>query len=408
VEINNCYIVHTENKTKLTLLLEKLKKNNFSFYLHSFNYAPWEDENIKSKIVSFTKYNAFITNKKNITSIIEIIQKVKEEKICILDENDVDFSYEIDKITFLKLNLDTNYQTIKWFINDIKYQLGEKFEIINDNSNDAARFFKKINSPTFKERIIYVDGGMGDHVMVLPLIEKLSPNIYVSCKYPHILEHIPLKGFIHWNDELFGGYRRFVYEYGSSNNSKTIIDAFFEMYGETRLNTDSLKYNGIKTYNSEIPKDKKIALICTSAAKINGQDSNKDWNDVRWLKLVHELKKNGYYVIQAGTKKDNQIPNVDYKFLDKSISELAGLIDESSLWITVDTFFHHFASAIKPEVGICLTPFYNDHAKHLSVKYIEKDCGKNYYDRRWWLDLQQPERKECMDLIELNDVIKFL
>jgi ADP-heptose:LPS heptosyltransferase len=114
----------------------------------------------------------------------------------------------------------------------------------------------------------------------------------------------------------------------------------------------------------------------------------------------------GYYVIQVGTSKDNQIPTVDLKFLDKPISQLAWLIDNSSLWISVDTFFHHFASAIKPDVGICLTPFYNDHAKHTGVKYIEKDCGKNYWDRRWWMDLQQPERKECMDLIQVDDVLK--
>jgi ADP-heptose:LPS heptosyltransferase len=99
---------------------------------------------------------------------------------------------------------------------------------------------------------------------------------------------------------------------------------------------------------------------------------------------------------------------VDSKFLDKSIAELAGLIDESSLWLSVDTFFHHFASSVKPNVGICLTPFYNNHAKHPGVKYIEKNCGKNYYNRRWWMDLQQPERKECMNLIKLENVLKII
>ena len=93
------------------------------------------------------------------------------------------------------------------------------------------------------------------------------------------------------------------------------------------------------------------------------------------------------------------------KFLDNTLPKLASLVDRCDLWISVDTFFHHFASAIKPNAGICLTPFYNDHAKHSGVKYIEKDCGKNYSDRKWWLDSQQPERKECMDLIIINDVL---
>jgi hypothetical protein len=42
------------------------------------------------------------------------------------------------------------------------------------------------------------------------------------------------------------------------------------------------------------------------------------------------------------------------------------------------------------------------------VTYIEKDCGKDFSSRKWWMDIQQPERKECMGLIHVNDVIKFI
>jgi hypothetical protein len=48
---------------------------------------------------------------------------------------------------------------------------------------------------------------------------------FFQFKYPVVFEHLEFKGHIHWNDELFGGYRRFVYEQGSANNSKTIVDA---------------------------------------------------------------------------------------------------------------------------------------------------------------------------------------
>jgi len=223
-----------------------------------------------------------------------------------------------------------------------------------------------------------------------------------------VFEHLEFKGHIHWNDELFGGYRKFVYEQGSANNSKTIIDAFFELYGHKRLTTDVLIYNGRRESNGVKNEDKKIALICSSAAKINDIDSNKNWKEIRWLKLVNELQQKGYYIVQVGSSKDNQIPMVDLNFLDQPLPKLASLVDECSLWISVDTFFHHFASAIKPEVGICLTPFYNDLAKNPGVKYIEKDCGKDFSSRKWWLDLQQPERKECMDLIKFEDVINIL
>jgi len=166
-----------------------------------------------------------------------------------------------------------------------------------------------------------------------------------------------------------------------------------------------LRYYGPKT-PVDVGDKLRVALICTSAAKINGIDSNKDWRDVRWLKLVHELKKKNYYVIQVGSTKDKQIQNVDLKFLDKPIDEISYLVGNCSLWVSVDTYFHHLASAVKHEVEICLTPSYNDHAKHTGVKYIEKSCGKDFSDRKYWLDLQQPERKECMDLIQVQDVLK--
>jgi len=407
--MNYSLILHTIDGKKLSNLFNKIKDNidvnNTSIYLHSQNYIPWEDNNLKSKIVSFSKYYAFLTKKNIIESIIDIVFKIKENDLYIIDENNPELCVKIKKDKFLKLNLDTNYQTLKWFILDVKYQINDFQEVENDGTSDYKRFIDKISSEFFNSRIIHIDGGLGDHIMALPLLEKLSPNIYICCKYPFVFEHINKLGLVEWNDELFGGYKRFVYEYGSVNNSETIIDSFFEMYGEIRNENDLLIYEGDKVYNNEIPKNKKWALICTSAAKINNQDSNKDWRDIRWFKLVNELKKLDCIVIQVGSKSDNQIPNVDFKFLDRKISELAGLIDECSLWITVDTFFHHFAASIKPEVGICLTPFYNNHAKHKGVKYIEKDCGKNFYDRRWWLDSQQPERKECMDLIHVNDVL---
>jgi len=413
-------IIHTENKNKLinlfSLILNSPKNHNFSIYLHAKGYVPWEDEILKNVIVSFKEYSAYPTTKNTVESITEIISKVKDELIIILDENtdsisltewDVNNQYCLltKKSELLKYNLDTKYQTIKWFITDLYSQKRKKIFDVDDLTTDCKRYKSKVLSPLFSEKIIYIDGGMGDHVMVLPLLEKIQKDVYVCCKYPFLYEHLKIKGFVDWNDDLFGGYRRFVYEYGSINNSITIVDAFFNMYGYIRTYNDKLIYNGsrepvfIENYND------KILLICTSAAKIGNVDSNKDWEVNKWVQLVNELKKGGYYVIQVGTIRDNQIPNVDSKFLDKPISELATLIEMSKLWISVDTFFHHFAAAINPNVGICLTPFYNDHAKHPGVTYIEKDCGKNFSDRKWWLDSQQPERKECMNLISIKDVL---
>jgi len=411
-------VIHSESNEKLLTILKKMDKfriqRNLSIFVHSKNYFPEDD--CKKYVVNYKTYAIFPTEKNTIDSIVEMLLRVKTKNVLIVNEDSPDFSFEKwdnknhnylfgDLQDILKLKFDTKYEGLYNFVIDLKSQYNKTKYETDLSTKDGLRYSNKIKNPLFDENIIYIDGGLGDHIMALPLLESMGGNLYISCKYPFVFNHIKNKGFIDWNDELFGGYNRFVYEYGSRNNSKTIIDAFFELYGKKRTEKDILKYNGESTIVQEL-LNKKLALICTSAAKIQNQDSNKDWRDIRWFKLIHELKKMGYFVVQVGTTKDNQIPNVDYKFLDKPLSELKFVIENSSLWISVDTFFHHFASAIKPNVGICLTPFYNDHAKHPGVTYIEKDCGKNFSDRKWWLDLQQPERKECMDLIMVDDVLK--
>ena len=422
-------IIHTENETKLLNLLDQLHQHPLKSQIQTLQvnckgYIPWNNPIILNKLTTLASFNYSIhpTTSSQVHSIVELISKTKTEYSLIIDESNTHFDFKswdtlnntyllAKTIDLLRRNQDINYQHITWFIADLISQKTK--HIFNfDKTSDSERYFKKIDHPLFYKRIIYVDGGLGDHVMAYPLLEKIGKDCYISCIYPFSLEHIECKGFVSWTDELFGGYKRFVYTYGSANNSPTIIDAFFEMYGEKREINDLLRYTGPKTKFNNTGKP--LALVSTTAAKIQNQDSNKDWVDVRWFRLIFELKKQGYQVIQVGSHKDDQIPlsqapaGVDGKFLDKSISELAGLIDEAKLWISVDTFVHHFAASVNPKAGICLTPFYNNHAKHPGVKYIEKDCGKNYYDRRWWLDLQQPERKECMNLIKLDDVLNVI
>ena len=413
-------VIHSESNEKLLTILKKMERyrvqKNLSIFVHSKNYFP--DDDCKKYVLNYRSYSIFPTEKNTINSIVEILLKVNSKNVLIVDENSSDFSFEKwdnknhnylfgDLQDILKLKLDTKYEGLYNFIIDLKSQYNKTKYEADPSTKDGLRYSNKIKNPLFDENIIYIDGGLGDHIMALPLLESMNGNLYISCKYPFVFNHIKNKGFIDWGDDLFGGYNRFVYEYGSRNNSKTIIDAFFGLYGKKRTEKDILIYNGESSIVHEL-LNKKLVLICTSAAKIQNQDSNKNWKDIRWFKLVHELKKLGYFVIQVGTTKDNQIPNVDYKFLDKPLSELKFVIENSSLWISVDTFFHHFASSIKPNVGICLTPFYNNHAKHPGVIYIEKDCGKDFSSRKWWMDLQQPERKECMDLIQVEDVLNVL
>jgi len=429
-------IIHTENETKLLTLLNQLHQHPLKSQFNTLQVnckgiTPWTNPTILDKISTLTSsfYSIQPTSSSPVLSLIDLIYKIKTNYVLIIDESNTCFNikewdilnntYLLAKTTdLLHCNQDTNYQHITWFIADlISQKTRHKFNL--DNTSDSERYFKKIDHPLFYERIIHVHGGLGDHVMAYPLLEKIGKKCFVSSIYPFVLDHIDTKGLIDWNDDLFGGYHRFIYDYGLVNDLPNLVNALFEMYNIPKEKTDVMKYNGPKIKYNNI-SGKPIVLVGNTAARVQGFESNKNWVDVRWFNLIFELKKLGYHVIQTGSHKDDQIPlsfdpnspycqaGVDEKFLDKSIPELAGLIEEASLWITVDTFLHPFAASIKPETGICLIPFYNDYVKHPKVTYIEKDCGKNYHNRRWLFDFKQPERKESLELIQVDDILKAI
>lgn len=236
-------IVYTENKDKLKRLFQNINKLSvridLGLFLYSKGYSPWEDEELKKEIVSFKSYNVYITQKSKIDSIIEIIYKVKTDDVLIVDENlekvgeeyfdDNNFDYLLsNRKELLRLNFDTKYETIKWFIIDLLSQKNKKEINISDNTSDSIRYHEKIKSITFFEKIIHIDGGLGDHVMALPLLEKLQNEIYLCCKSPFMFEHLNVKGVIPWNDPLFGGYNRFVYEYGQQIIQKQLLTDFLK------------------------------------------------------------------------------------------------------------------------------------------------------------------------------------
>ena len=80
---------------------------------------------------------------------------LKDEKILIFDEDCDSFNlneWDNSKLNFLlsskediiKLNLDTKYQTLKWFIVDLISQKNKTKVGISDDSEDSIRYFKKI------------------------------------------------------------------------------------------------------------------------------------------------------------------------------------------------------------------------------------------------------------------------
>lgn len=190
-------IIHTENETKLLNLLNKLhqhplKSQFYTLQVNCKGISPWLDSDILNKLVTLANYDYVVSPTPNsqVYSIVELISKTKTEYSLIIDESNTSFdfkewdilnnTYLLSKTTdLLHCNQDTNYQHIKWFIADLISQK-TKYVFPSDNTSDSERYNKKVINPLFYERIIYVDGGLGDHVMAYPLLEKIGSECYIS------------------------------------------------------------------------------------------------------------------------------------------------------------------------------------------------------------------------------------
>jgi len=271
-----------------------------------------------------------------------------------------------------------------------------------DIQHDHDRYIQKINDPLYGKNIVYVDGAMGDHLFALPLIRQ-SKGSYICCKFPHIYNEIEgIRGFVAPNHPLFGDGGYNVYAYGQHHGIFSIDEAFSFMYNRPYYSEDFKFENVANNSNiNSLCKQNKVVVIAPFASNIHGF-SNKNWPEIRWFELIDWLKRLGYYVVQVGSKNDRQIPNANLHFLDQNIHEVAQLIIKSEFWISVDTFQHHLASALR-KPGICLTPDFNEHAQHNRNLYVVKSIGKNWEERRWNIDAQIPERKESMESITIDD-----
>ena len=166
--MNKTIVLHTENREKLIQFFEyfnsNFKKNDFNLILHSKNYAPWTDEKLKVEITSFPSFYAFPTNKNNIQSIVEMLIKTKTDEVIILDEentkfklikddtNSFNFLYT-DTKKILGQNLDTNYNSIDWFIIDVLSQIKKEKISYKDDSSDCLRYNEKIEDIYLKNVI---------------------------------------------------------------------------------------------------------------------------------------------------------------------------------------------------------------------------------------------------------------
>ena len=86
---------------------------------------------------------------------------------------------------------------------------------------------------------------------------------------------------------------------------------------------------------------KKIIISAWSRKAPNGQKCAKNYPF--WPELIQLLKQEGFRVISVGVSGEEKLPT-DEHLENLSFDKLVSLLKECDTWISVDNFFHHFAS----------------------------------------------------------------
>lgn len=405
-----------------------------------------------SEIKQFHGYNVIIENGTIGEKTQSLLQKITDDRayFLLLQQDNINENYQsiindiYDNKDFCYYNnsflcqlasirniagVDKRCQSIPDVISDIKIKKN------NFNINELKslpqwlqRKYNKLqqyrNYP-----IIYIDGALGDHINSIPLIRSYSEGVYVCALYPQIINHIKnIKGFVEFSDIDIGGFVKYneddiqtysngfnVYLYGSNVNPKSLAEGFCRVYGKI-YNEDNFSMKEIYNNKSVIDKineeiknnigNSKYVCLSIHASKNNNIISNKNWNDTYWMQVIFYLKKMGYKIVYIGSKTSVQfIPHVDYYITDRTQEELIEVLTKSSFTLCVDTYTHHLCSYINAPV-ICLNTYNNEHAMHNNCTYItKKDESVKVYTNKWWLDIQQKERKNSMNQITVEDVI---
>lgn len=73
----------------------------------------------------------------------------------------------------------------------------------------------------------------------------------------------------------------------------------------------------------------------------NGKSNPKNWP--YWKELIKGLKAKGHYITQIGIGDETLIEGIDNSCFDASFNQLGDLLEECDTFISVDSFFPHFA-----------------------------------------------------------------
>ncbi len=262
-----------------------------------------------------------------------------------------------------------DYTTLKEFLKNT-----DKFKNITPVIGKSQDVYNQFKDEQFE--MIFIDG-MHDHDSVMDDIKKYWPKLKIGgtmCFHDYQKDWI---GVISAVDSCFGSPDELhdsvaVIKKTSvplpmhGGESKTIAEILgnkfmlMKYFGMTSEQIDKMNFYEFNSYvdsikNGKLDRDssdeiqiptteriiKKVVVVCPFSRNLpTGEENPK--NFPYWEELVKQLKDSGCYVIQIGVAGEKLI-GADEIVLNASFERLKEVLDNSDTFISVDSFFPHFA-----------------------------------------------------------------
>lgn len=275
---------------------------------------------------------------------------------------------------------------------------------------------------------IYVAGGLGDCLFYTPLIRDLY-NLQQSkvIVYVHKIQHLEILKNNPYCDLLLINYDEYPnlldqpkLNYSKKANQKYGSQPYYYM---VFLPTLSLKLKassaiaktfkvelsnnnlGIFLSDSEIEFGRKIVSQYKFPISINptsNSSKNRMWYYERWNKVIEQFP--NYTFIQVGLESEILLDGVVDCRGGLTLRDQLSIIANSNLFLGVDSFWAHAATAIRTKALVLFgdtSPDHFGHDNNLNI-YKNERCSPCI---DWIHGYSCPYSKKCMELITVDDVV---
>jgi GT2 family glycosyltransferase len=286
----------------------------------------------------------------------------------------------------------------------------------------------------YKDKVIKIEGGLGDHLCATPLLRELKKKgkVIVSAVYPHIFVGNPNVDELIFRSEEINYQnvdKRSVFAWAGPR-------AFEGKLSEAWCNAYSENYDGDKLDYTILPEEREWATKEVSDASFiviapysaipviqyHGIEQTeasakitviRDWYDERWTQLIKEIQKLGIKVYQVGGQSEKCIDGIDKSYIGIDYRLTIALLERSETFIGVDSFLQHAGHAIGKK-GVVLfgaaDPSTTGHDSNINIKKHKCDqdlmCMKQSYPiSQWTFKSKDCPSRLCMDCITVEDVL---